>query len=391
MSSDQSTFYVFYDLEFGPTTFNFLYTLICGELARRELSQCEGIHVVFVPGPNEGFNKHTLYPTAKKQWRFWSILLPALGLLPTIRGFTLLPNRSAAESFLAEAGPNRFPLAYSLKNSADCSQINSTNLNYALGFDMPSLQAPVLARDSVDQILGPLRNNKEIVTLTLRQSQHVPERNSDLKTWAEISKYLLDCGYYVVLLPDYEQVITGQTPEIPNVFVAKECVLNLHLRMALYEQAALNIIENGGPITLCMFNERCNYIVRRAIVPDAAGSSEKMTVQLGLAVDKDTSYFDTFARWTWHECSADKVVMICNEFRDKFGNSEVMRSDQPMTALDVFESLSTGLGSDVVNEIATNFVDGRNGPVFINRERTKDSERETVIRTAYGKKFSGLV
>jgi hypothetical protein len=296
--ADEKVFYHFYDMEFGPPTFNFVMQLVSAEMARIETTDCERTCVVFVPGSNQGFNRLMVYGHDVKRWRLWNLLLPVVSLIKANTSYSVLQSREEARHLVSQAGDRKFPIGYTLENAADCPQANTPNLNHGLGFTMPSLRAPELACEYVRRLVNHVCPGKKYVTITSRQATYNVQRNSDIEVWKTIAKYMQQKGYFVFFLPDYEVIFDIPNDIVPDAYVARECVLNLHMRLALYEQASLNLGE-GGPMALCYFDDKCNYAINNLIVAGEGHSSELQLMQQGFSIGKDISYYDTFARWVW--------------------------------------------------------------------------------------------
>ena len=371
-----SAFYHFYDLEYNPPTFNILHQIISAELCRVEYTNCTHTHVVFVPGSHDGFNQLKHYGTDVKRWRFGNILIPSLSLMPSNTSYEVLNAREDALHLVERAGANKFPIGYTVENSADCSQHNSHSLNYGLGYRLPSLRASTLALEYVDRFIQRVCGNQEFITIVLRQASYISSRNSDLGDWKTVAKYMQDAGYFVFVLPDYEVVLDEVDDLIPGSYLARECVLDLRLRIALYERACLNLGQGGGGLTCCYLNENCNYVMSRLLVEGVGHSTEEYVAKMGHTLGKDVSYYDTFARWIWNQDSVDSILTVCEEFIDKHENDMNLQSENRLTGDGPFQMLVDLYGRHKAKEIFAEFGERRNGPLFMNRERNNAADRQ---------------
>ena len=89
------------------------------------------------------------------------------------------------------------------------------------------------AWETFPRLRSVLPPGNEQYTITLRNTERSPTRNSDEKTWREFAK---EIGARVI--PDYQD----QT-------------IHLHDRMALYAGADMNFFDTNGPIILCFMSE----------------------------------------------------------------------------------------------------------------------------------------
>lgn len=377
---DNGTFYHIYDLIDAPTTFNCVVQLITGELARRELTDCTHTHLIFVPGleENDYFNALDHYSSDVKKWRLGNIVLPAIDLFPSVKSFSFLQNRDEVTPFLQAPQQNIFPLGYTQQNQAVCGQSISPNLNFTLGYDIPSLQAPALAHEYVKRIVKRVCGDSKFITITLRQTDYNTARNSSMAIWQEVSDHFQRHGYKVILLPDYERVFDIEDDYFPNAYTCRECVLDLRLRFALYEQASLNLGQVGGPIACCPYNDRCNYVLTRLIVDGVGHSTPEFMQEMGFDVGKDNGFYDTFNRWLWTSEDENNIIDVCDEFiaADRSPGIKYVNNDRSPVA--GFEAVTSLFGPDAAKLTFSKL--GPAGPVFVNKERNEFDRQEHVIR-----------
>ena len=113
---EKQTLYAFYDLKVEPITFDILWFLAGADLQRRSLG-LRHVHVVIVPGPDDGLRKENpRYEAAvdreARRWRIDNILIGALGLLPSCMGFTLAGSRHEAAIIRSGTAVRCYPKDY---------------------------------------------------------------------------------------------------------------------------------------------------------------------------------------------------------------------------------------------------------------------------------------
>lgn len=116
------------------------------------------------------------------------------------------------------------------------------------GYELPSLTAPPDVRALVRATYG----DRPFVTVTLREARYFPDRNSDLEAWQQFAR---SCELPVVFVRD-----TAKANEpMPGFETDARAATDTLYRLALYEQAALNLSVATGPVTL-LYHSRAPYL-----------------------------------------------------------------------------------------------------------------------------------
>ena len=173
----------------------------------------------------------------EKRWRLKSIILDLCALLPTIESLAVTTR---------DPGPFEFPSA--LKRAPHYAK-RAVEL-FREGANPQVLKAPLYA---VQQIRFP----RPYVTMTLRTSNYFPDRNADLHTWHRFSKFIQAAGYTVVIVPDqgdlFGERLYSQFDWSGTIYEA--ACLDLRLRLALYENADMNIGSSNGPVGMMFYSQ----------------------------------------------------------------------------------------------------------------------------------------
>ncbi len=90
------------------------------------------------------------------------------------------------------------------------------------------------------------------VTLTLREAEHWPHRNSNLPEWFKLAEYLSKQGERVIFVRDTAKAAEPLEPFESHPLAA----LNIDTRLALYEVAKCNLFCSTGPFGLALFGTR---------------------------------------------------------------------------------------------------------------------------------------
>ncbi|MGE0876750.1 MAG: hypothetical protein AB7O31_18955, partial [Burkholderiales bacterium] len=92
--------------------------------------------------------------------------------------------------------------------------------------------------------------------------------------------------------------------------VLQAAAWNVHLRMAIYERAFLNLAVVHGPMELCWYNECCRYLLF-CPVNTAALTAEDVLRREGFEPGGQLPFARPWQRWVWE---ADEPDAIRREF-----------------------------------------------------------------------------
>ena len=215
-----------YDLAIGPVSYDFATWLIAAEMERRQLG-AERLHVV-IRAARDGVDgwfrdKTSLYGAAEMHWRLWHLVLPLCHLVNASVELDPLSERGGRQTLSHHAGPI---IAAARAGAA-----------------VPRFAAGEHARAAVRGHLVAL--GRPAVTMTLRDTYETG-RNSDREAWREAAEAIRARGYAVIELED-----SGLALGLGRGFYE----LDVELRMALYQEAALNLHSHGGPMVLSWYSD----------------------------------------------------------------------------------------------------------------------------------------
>jgi hypothetical protein len=333
----EDVLYAFYDLAVAPVTFDFLWFLAGAELARERLGLA-GVHVVIVPGPHGGLRRETPEYEARvdadaRRARIQTILLPACSLLPSVAGLTVAASRDQAGQIAAGSGDAVFPARYEPALPTYPGPQKPLRAAREEMARIGVLRAPERDLRDIDRWLAARPCTGKIITITLRDYDYTPERNSNIVAWATFARGLDPAQFSVVFVPDRTQCLE-RAPAILNGFhICAEAALSLGLRMALYERAYLNLGINNGPMGLCWLNERTRYLTFKILSDAAPNTSADYMKFLGFEIGKSLPFATPLQRWVWAE---DDFPVIQRAFAEMVGRIEAASSsvgDNAGTAL----------------------------------------------------------
>lgn len=237
----------FYDMLFGPISFDFV-TWLVRAMLERDRRGAAGLHVVVVPneGGLGGFSRRWgQHDEAAARWRLWHIVVASCPLAPAT--VTVAPTRAYADGVARIA-----ELAWWPEGKA---HFMSPLVDHARGGGIvPQLQPTAAARRYVAEWFNPAK----AITLTTRSQSTDPDRNTNHDAWMKFGTWLIKCGYDVIHVKD-AHVALGDGHGYAE--------LDVDLRLALYEAAAMNFCGNNGPQELLKFSTAPYMIFGLALTP----------------------------------------------------------------------------------------------------------------------------
>lgn len=260
----------YYDLRESPPTHDFCNWLVRVEQERRAKKE-EFVDIVIVPGDRQKSPRDHIYTMARKIWRIDNLLMPLARCLPSVRNIT--------------TGNGAQTLSY---------------LNTCSPVVTPVLKAPPVAASIV---AGYLRGKPRPVSITLRQSEFEPIRNSTAAEWQKTSEWLGAIGYTPIYVPDGEALMTGTAVDLGEETYTP-AAMSPELRLALYEQCVCNLMTTGGPMVLALMAE-VPLMAWRLIVP---GIPCATTNHMRMSAMSPDHYWGPYKKLYWTTDSYEVVT-----------------------------------------------------------------------------------
>jgi hypothetical protein len=248
-----------------------------------------------------------------RRWRIGNVLLQAVMLCPSVRAVTLAGSREEARYMRARVARHVYPFDYEPALPA-CHHPNDSLMPARRGeAAVGVLRATPGALRSVERWLRARAEGRKIVTVTIRAYAYMPGRNSNSGAWTAFARRLDPAEWFVVFVPDTDQVLQQERPDFGVFTCFGEAAWNLDLRMALYELAFLNLGVNSGPMALCWLNERTRYITFKILTPSLPQATPEFMRWQGFEVGHSLPFAGPFQKWVWAD---DDVDVIEREFRE---------------------------------------------------------------------------
>jgi hypothetical protein len=260
----------YYDLNESPPTHDFCNWLIRVEQERRAKKE-PFVDIVIVPGSRMRSPRDHVYSIQRKIWRIDNLLAPLARCLPSARNIS--------------TGEGKQTLSY---------------LNPCAPVVTPVLKAPPVAASIVASYL---ENKPRPVSITLRQSEFEPIRNSTAAEWRKTASWLEENGYTPIVVPDGEALMTGSADTLGRAPYAP-AAMSPELRLALYEQCVCNLMTTGGPMVLALMAE-VPLMAWRLIVP---GIPCATTNHMRMSAMSPEHYWGPYKKLYWTTDSAEVVT-----------------------------------------------------------------------------------
>jgi hypothetical protein len=309
--SGADTYFAFYDLKAGPLTYDFIQFLVLAEKFRKASGR-RHLRVMIVPGDHRGFRNQSqrdrIMDDARKEWRLRQLVMQSCFLVPDCIGVTRFRTRDAARAFRAGLETDAvFPPAFDIDRPVCPYLLGFVQQFAASGPDIRALRAPPVAAALMRRLYRELAGGRPVVTITLRQSDFQPRRNSRLDQWLALADSCRRRGLFPLVIPDTEAVLGGAATECGDVPVFTPGALSIGLRAAAYQESRLNMLANGGPYTLCLYNAAARFSMFKLLVPGIHTASAAYHASQGLMPGSQLPFAGPLQRLVWDDDSFETL------------------------------------------------------------------------------------
>jgi hypothetical protein len=313
--TEEDTLYAFYDLQVAPLSYDVSWFAATADRERRRKGLSK-LHFVIVPGLKNGLKEErNAYESAvdpsARLWRLHNIVVPVLTLVPSLGGLSILPSREAAGGIRAATGKRVYPAHY--EPSLPVAHWPSELLTEPCdpGEEIGILHSPPQGLRYVERWLASRLGGRRLVTITVRDYNFMPARNSNLEAWAAFARRLDAKKYLPVFVLDTERTLDPLPAPLVGFEIFREASWNVGLRMALYESSHLNLGVNNGPLFMGMLNARVPMLIFKILTPAAPQTTEELMTALGFTIGEQLPFAKPFQRLVWEE---DRLETIEREF-----------------------------------------------------------------------------
>jgi hypothetical protein len=299
------TLNAFYDLGTSPASYDFFYFLVAAE-AYRVRHKLDEMRVIFVPGEHNGFRDDTLKPLESKQILMRNVVIPASTLFPSVSCVLHLPTRQAAEHFLSD-GSEIFPRDYSADRVIWEYLHLALHACYIRGEEVPILSPPPEYQQRATQYVERLAQGKKLVTITLRECGHFPNRGSNISQWAQFIDSLDHGRYFPLVIRDAESVYQSD-PILAKYQQCPEASISVLFRTAVYQQSYINCFVANGPIACAVFGDTPTLMMKALDDSSPATRPDWYNKMYGMNVGDERPIERKKNRTVYEQDDCDKIL-----------------------------------------------------------------------------------
>jgi hypothetical protein len=274
---------VVYNMPCSPMSYDFLNWLIDAELNRCIKGAPSPLRVCFWFG-RDG---NTGFVNAAQQQMFERVMKPALDLIGAVA------DRDAADGHVKTI--------FTLRDVVDA---------HRRGFEVPKFRT-LTHKPWASKRFGA----RPPITITLREMDLYPYRNSNMDAWLKLAYYLESRGERVVFVRDTAK---AHHPMGQSFESCPEASIDLHYRMALYEIAKLNLFVSNGPATLGLFSD-FPWMMFVRIEPDgheyAPNTPSFWRDNFGISVGEQFPWSKAHQRIIWQPDDYENLIKAWEEFK----------------------------------------------------------------------------
>lgn len=281
----------YYDLACCPVSYDIVSFLMWVERIRLERGE-PSVDIKILPGPAEGFRRDHMWPysAAERRTILYGVVVPMCRLLPSCSSVEVLGKRVDAVPRSIGHGE------YSISFKEFCTTYANSCRPLRIG--------------------GAVACSVKRVTITLRECEHWPERNSNLDEWLSAAKELAKLGYNMIIVRDTAQA------EVPFEFdlgvispaTYPEASTDLAVRGLLYSEANLNLFINNGPAWFALALNVPTLIFRPITETTCWAHTAEAMKGFGVVKDQQMKGAPEHQRLVWLPETADNIVMEVRKF-----------------------------------------------------------------------------
>ncbi|NQU58869.1 MAG: hypothetical protein HQ513_16695 [Rhodospirillales bacterium] len=318
-----------------PLSYDIVVFLAVADNFRRRCG-CACMDVVFIAHDSDPFMREAFATNPVNNPQSYRNFIHNLGIEATrlfeaIGDVHFFTNRSTFESFWrkAKSTHRQFPEGYTPYRPSYLPErhgvpyygmrhlfTNPSDLGEAF-----SVRPPASQLDLAEAWIGHHAGGRKAITITLRETPHQPERNSNIDAWRILVDQHRDENIVFIILRDFNALYTESPIIGENVIECPEAVLNMSFRAALYEKAHLNLFTGNGPVMLCLLNRRTRYLVFKASTDAASARPEEIYFQHGIRPGENVPGATPFQKLIWQD---DEPSVLCRELDDMLDKIAMM-------------------------------------------------------------------
>ena len=263
---------VYYDLKYAPATFDFSTFLVLSNAVRQTIgSESMSVNIICNQYRNWSVREKTT-TASEKRWRVTNILSRLPFLIPEVSSLDI--NESSLERISLPA----FPGGYPPKDGAEYKMpYECSNLASFYGNDSINLR-PFKSTEGAKNIIDNSFDDN-VISISLRTSKFQTARNSNMKEWYKVYQELKSSKFRPIVIPDFEDYTGDKLYTKYDWEIYAPAVMDMDLRMALYEKSTDNLCVNNGINGLLIFSD-CRYNIFKYLNNEVSTVSEEFHLRI---------------------------------------------------------------------------------------------------------------
>lgn len=291
----------YYDLSCCPVSYDVVSFLMLAERERIRRGH-EAIEIEILPGPADGFRRDHLWPytTWERRHILHNVVVPMCELLPAVTKVTVHGQRDAV-NVPGSIGYGEYTISF----EEFCK-------TYAL--EVRPLRA---------KRLTPFPGHRT-VTMTLRECDHWPERNSAVVEWLRAADKLSK-DVKVIVVRDTAKA--DQDPSLLDCYPGQALYFNPNAakymmdRAELYASCDLNLFVNNGPAWLSLALDAPTIVFRPVTETKCYAHTAEAMRKFGVPTNGQMKGHPEHQYLCWEPETAENIVSVVQQF---FAKAEVM-------------------------------------------------------------------
>lgn len=162
----------------------------------------------------------------------------------------------------------------------------------------------------------------KLYTITIRNYEVFPERNSNVHAWAQVAQTLVQRGFQVVVVPDISN-IAKMREDFSSAEIFELGAIDFDLRLALYEAARMNLFVNNGPCAAAALSPKIPYRMFNIVVEHSVTTDPEFIKSKGFTIGETPAYAKGNQKWVWKSDSYKNIMQEIDAFEDAESGSTV--------------------------------------------------------------------
>lgn len=278
----------YYDLAVCPPTYDIV-AFLCAAERERLRGKEDRLSIEILPGPKDGFRDDKFWPYGREALEavLHHIAMPMAAMLPS----------GGRDVVLRQARPER-PSA------------NAIGLGQRLYGTKTFMECMAVGIRPLRATGKPMPRNPRLVTITLREAEHWPERNSNVPEWLAAAQAIRGRGYLVTIVRD---TCKADVP-FGDFGIDPQAARHLSARARLYESAVCNLFVNNGPAWMAMALDAAVLMFKPTVENLMPTCSAKFFAACGVPTRGQIPGAPAYQRLVWREDTADAIVEAFEDF-----------------------------------------------------------------------------